>query len=111
MSASGLVTLLAAAQLALLLYNPVPLLPRDGQAEQGDRLIEIIRSVRGEVYLPFHSHYAEMAGKRSFAHIAALRQITKYMGRGNADGLEMTEQLRSALRDRQIWSDHHRQQL
>ncbi len=55
--------LLLAGQLALQLYNPQKLVPAPGSAEKGREIISIIRSMPGQVFLPYHSYYGIMAGK------------------------------------------------
>jgi hypothetical protein len=55
--------LLLAGQLALQLYNPQKLVPAPGSEEKGRKIISIISSMPGPVFLPYHSYYGIMAGK------------------------------------------------
>ena len=55
--------LLLAGQLALQLYSPQKLVPAPGSAEKGGEIISMIRSMPGQVYLPYHPYYGIMAGK------------------------------------------------
>jgi len=55
--------LLLAGQLALQLYSPQKLVPAPGSAEKGRQIISMIRSMPGQVYLPYHPYYGIMAGK------------------------------------------------
>jgi 4-amino-4-deoxy-L-arabinose transferase-like glycosyltransferase len=62
-------------QLIVLYYDPAKQLPTDSDQAAGEQLISEIRAVEGDVYLPFHGYYAEMAGKRSFAHAMAMIDV------------------------------------
>ena len=55
--------LLLAGQLALQLCNPQKLVPAPGSAEKGREIVSMIRSMPGQVYLPYHPYYGIMAGK------------------------------------------------
>jgi hypothetical protein len=55
--------LLLAGQLALQLYDPQKLVPAPGSAQKGRQIIELIGSMPGQVFLPYHSYYGIMAGK------------------------------------------------
>jgi hypothetical protein len=54
---------LLAVQLALQLYDPKSVIPAPGSTEAGNRFMEMVRELPGEVYIPYHSMYAVMAGK------------------------------------------------
>jgi hypothetical protein len=66
----GMVILFALVfDLALLeRWSPGNYVPTDRDRAAGDALIEEIRSIDGEVFIPFHPWYARLAGKRVYTH-------------------------------------------
>jgi hypothetical protein len=53
-------------QLALLAYDPRPLIPAEQDRAAGAEVIEMLRSAEGEVLLPLHAYLAGLAGKRVY---------------------------------------------
>ena len=66
-----------AVQLIMLVYNPARQRPGRKDIQAGNRIIEIIRKTEGEVYIPFHSWLAEMAGKQSYVHTQCLMDVLR----------------------------------
>ncbi len=65
-------------QALMLLYNPKPFLPTKADLAAGKKLLSLIKSFDGPVYLPSHSFIARLAGKRqSFAHIMAVEDVRR----------------------------------
>jgi 4-amino-4-deoxy-L-arabinose transferase-like glycosyltransferase len=62
-------------QFAVLVYNPLPLIPTAQDEEAGWRLVDRIAKIQGEVFVPFHSYLPSLAGKNSYAHGEALYSI------------------------------------
>ncbi|MEI6125887.1 MAG: glycosyltransferase family 39 protein [Pseudomonadota bacterium] len=62
---------LLAVQLCLLLYDPRSDLPYPGSEEKGSEFIARVRSMQGEVYIPYHSFYGVMAGKKMIFNAGA----------------------------------------
>jgi len=67
--------LLAALQLTLGVYNPSNHVPAAEDKAAGRQLIERLAAIPGDVYLPYHGYYASMAGKRTWAHFQAIRDV------------------------------------
>ncbi|MBK7644046.1 MAG: hypothetical protein IPJ19_13510 [Planctomycetes bacterium] len=63
-----LASVLALLQLWLLRYDPRVQLPTRADVAAGELLVERLREVEGEVWVPDHGYLAELAGKESFAH-------------------------------------------
>jgi hypothetical protein len=65
-------TVAAALPLAIVCittrWDPARFIPTDADVAAGDRLIERIRSIDGEVWMPSHPWYAYMAGKTPRVH-------------------------------------------
>jgi hypothetical protein len=68
--------LACAIQFAGLFYNPVSQVPTVADRDAGQKLLETIRSTEGEVYVPLHPYYAELAGKSSYAHWTAIADVS-----------------------------------
>lgn len=72
LEARGLVALgagvLALGQFWLLRYDPRAQLPTEDDRVAGEALVERLRAVEGQVWIPDHGYLAERAGKRALAH-------------------------------------------
>jgi hypothetical protein len=64
-------------QLAVLFYDPRPQAPTANDRALGAHLVEVIANANGEVYVPWHSSIAELAGKRSYAHSQAVADVVR----------------------------------
>lgn len=62
-------------QLGLLAYDPRPLVPSAADREAGDRLVERLAAIDGEVFVPNHGYLARRAGKREYAHTLAIDNL------------------------------------
>ena len=58
------VYLLLTLQLCLQLYNPVPLVPTPQDEKKGIEFITMVKNMPGEVYIPYHTLYGYLAGKK-----------------------------------------------
>jgi hypothetical protein len=58
------VYLLLTLQLCLQLYNPVLLVPTPQDEKKGIEFINLVKNMPGEVYIPYHTLYGYMAGKK-----------------------------------------------
>lgn len=74
---AGAVSLLLAAQLALLVYDPRPYVPTAADEDAGDRLVRILRETEGEVMVPLHGYLPKLAGKRGSAHAMAMLDVVR----------------------------------
>ena len=102
-AARNVVLAAAVLQFLLLTYNPAELVPTTEDRASGDRLIELIRGIEGDVYAPSHAYYPVMAGKRPFAHLAAIRQITAYFDDTEPTRREIVAEINEAL-DARRWA-------
>ena len=79
----GLVALMARmmpedARVALevpLGYDLRSFVPSASDRAKGDALIARLRATPGEVFVPFHSFYGHLAGKRTYLHYASLAEL------------------------------------
>jgi hypothetical protein len=67
--------IVAAVQLAALIYNPQAMLPGARDREAGMAFIERLREAPGEVFVPQHPNYARLAGKPSQAAFQAISDV------------------------------------
>ncbi len=67
-------------QFALGAYNPLRYIPTAEMRESGDRLVERIKSVDGEVLVLMHPYYAWLGGKAPSAQMATIWYIYQWQG-------------------------------
>lgn len=65
-------------QFIMMSYNPFKQIPTAKDYQAGSNLIKVVSSFRGDVYMPFHSYYSIMAGKKMYAHKMPIEDI--YIG-------------------------------
>ncbi len=94
------IPLLALVQLLLLGYDPRAQIPTRADVEAGDRLVEAMRRIPGEVYLPMHGYLTALAGKPTFAHGQAVDDASRGADRTSVDAL--SAELTAAIRTRRF---------
>lgn len=62
---------LVCVQCCLLVYDPRTDIPAPGSRERGMEFIATLRAMEGEVYIPYHSFYGYLAGKRMLFNAGA----------------------------------------
>jgi hypothetical protein len=72
---TGLIIGVILAQFALGVYNPLRYIPGPTMRQSGDRLIEKIASIDGEVLVLVHPYYVWLAGKTPSAHMGRIWYI------------------------------------
>jgi hypothetical protein len=93
------VAFLCVAQFLALLYKPWREVPRPRDLEAGKQLVESLRHVPGDVWIPSHPYLAELAGKRGHAHELAMVDV---MRQGETPlHRTLIDSLRTALREHQ----------
>ncbi len=100
--AAGIILTVAALyQFYHLRYNPADQLPTARNYQTGDAFVQYLAEYPGDVYVPYHTQYAVMAGKQTFAHQAALWDVLR--GEGNNRGKQMLgREIEEALRARRF---------
>jgi 4-amino-4-deoxy-L-arabinose transferase-like glycosyltransferase len=88
------------AQFALLVYHPLRLLPSPRDREAGRALIATLATIKGEVYLPEHGYLTALAGKRSYAHGLAIRDV--YRGDAGPAAQRLRAEVGWAARERRF---------
>lgn len=64
------------AQLLSAWWSPTKFIPSAADRARGDRLIERIAQIDGDVFIPFHPWYGVLAGKRLYAHRGGVMNVT-----------------------------------
>jgi hypothetical protein len=64
-------------QFISLIYNPFLQIPRKQDLEAGKIFINTIAQFKGEVFVPYHGYLPTLAGKKSYAHHAAIADIIR----------------------------------
>lgn len=68
-------------------WQPRQYIPSDADVAAGDRLIRRIRAIRGEVWIPSHPWYAELADKTPYVHRMGIKDVTARQAR-TVEGLD-----------------------
>src|SRR5262249_14888594 len=72
-----LVHAMCCLQLLLLVYDPTAQIPTPADLRAGDRLVQLMRSVPGDVFLPMHGYLPSLAGKATWAHAQAIDDVSR----------------------------------
>jgi 4-amino-4-deoxy-L-arabinose transferase-like glycosyltransferase len=70
-----------------LVYNPAKEVPTSRDRRAGNTLIETLSRSEGDIFIPYHTHYAAMAGKRGCAHHMAIRDVLRGGDHSQRDAL------------------------
>ncbi len=92
--------LLVLAQFALLAYKPWQQLPSTRDRVAGEQVVESLRRVPGEVWVPRHPYLAAMAGKPWLAHELALQDVLRPTHTSRAR--ELLAEIQAAARARRF---------
>jgi hypothetical protein len=84
-----------------LRFNPSDQVPTPANYQAGENFIRYISQLPGDVYIPYHTYYAAMAGKPSYAHQSALWDVLR--GQTSNRGKEiLIRSITDAVRNRQF---------
>jgi hypothetical protein len=72
---------------ALTRWEPRRFIPTDADVAAGDRLIRRIRALDGDVWIPSHPWYAQLAGKTPHVHRMGIKDVTTRQTR-TVEGLD-----------------------
>ncbi|MBN1653806.1 MAG: glycosyltransferase family 39 protein [Deltaproteobacteria bacterium] len=93
-----LIYALALFQFGWIIYHPARYLPGASDRAAGDRFMQVLASIEGEVYTPDHGFLPALAGKRTYTHIAVLWDIMR------ADDNAIKRELEAEIE--QVFSSH-----
>lgn len=90
-------------QLAGLAYNPLAHIPTRADYEAGRLVMETIRGVEGDVFVPFHGYLAVDAGKPTYANGVALGELLGDFGGQELDsGSAVLGDIGQAIREQRF---------
>lgn len=92
--------LLCVFQFAFIHYQPAQHIPSMADEEAGWHVVQKIRSLPGDVYLPSHGYLPAMGGKPSLAHAQATADIFRSHEKELSG--ELAGEIRMALRNRKF---------
>ncbi len=75
-----LVQTLCILQLVALVYDPGAEMPREFERQEGQRLVDLMAQIEGDIWSPAHGHLPRIAGHAPSAHIAAILDIVRVGG-------------------------------
>lgn len=99
-----LVLFLSGVQFVMLLSPPEAQIPTQSDKQAGQELVERIEACPGNVYVPFHTYLAQLAGKDGYAGVVQMGELRGSFG-GRPDPLwdEVLSQIQEEL-DAQAFS-------
>lgn len=100
-------TILIIAQLLFLIYKPMEYIPVADDLKSGKEIVERIKSIEGEVYIPSHPYLLKMAGKIDHAHSMAVLDV---MSLGNIVSEKLAREIDSLVSSKHysaIITDNH----
>jgi len=87
-------------QMAGLLYNPARQIPTRADREAGWQLVNMMKGIDGEVYLPAHGFLPTYAGKKPYAHVTAVHDLLR--GKDMELKAMMIEELKEAIHQKRF---------
>jgi len=89
---------LCVAQFLLLVYNPIRQIPTAQDRAAGWALVQTIRSLPGNVLIPYHPYLLTLAGKPAHAHWTGMEELIGLYGGGETpEGARLLGELRDAI--------------
>ena len=88
-------------QFMALAYNPMLFIPSQKDKEAGKKLVQTLKRIPGDVFVPSNPHLAVMAGKNSYALAICMRDI----GRGDPGGkpaIDLANQIYRAVSEHEF---------
>ena len=94
----------AAVQFLVIFYDPRRYIPSFADKDSGQKLIEQIKALDGDVFMPAHGHLATMAGKKPFAQEMAIGDIIGIQSppSGGPVGVELRNELKRAFAEKRF---------
>lgn len=97
-----IVLLLLATQLSMLVYNPTPLIPTAEDKETGEKFVERVGQIEGDVFIPELQFVQTRAGKTSYAFGMAAHDVIRAKLRRDIVGKTLADDVRNALQTRKF---------
>ena len=92
------IKLLFGIQLLGLIYNPFNFLPSEADMQASGMVLDAIEHAGGEVFIPYRSHLAALAGKEPQIHMINLFEFTGYFqGQVQPEGYELVNLIKENI--------------
>ncbi|MDY6987448.1 MAG: glycosyltransferase family 39 protein [Thermodesulfobacteriota bacterium] len=92
--------LVCMVQFLCLVYNPLAQIPSSADLEAGNRFVNEVRQMKGDVFIPYHPYLATMAGKGPYAHYLAAFGVVR--GKEGAPRTTLINETRQAIRQKRF---------
>jgi 4-amino-4-deoxy-L-arabinose transferase-like glycosyltransferase len=92
--------LICIVQFSLLFYNPLAQIPTQKDTDAGRALVDTMAQLPGNVLVPYHGYLPTMAGKRSFAHEAAVSDVIR--DRDNPTKTKLIEEISRSIKEKRF---------
>jgi hypothetical protein len=99
-SVEAFVLALAAVQLAVLAYNPKRFVPSAIDRASGEKVLEAMRAVDGDIWMPAHGHLAALVGKPIHAQEMAINDVVGIGG--GRPGAALKAEIVNALKQKRF---------
>jgi hypothetical protein len=86
-------------QFVILVYNPFTLIPSSTDMAAGNRIVEDIRKMDGDTFIPSHGYLAVKAGKKKYAHTMAIYDVLRSNDDETAE--KLGEDIRQAFKSKE----------
>ncbi|UCC78430.1 MAG: glycosyltransferase family 39 protein [Candidatus Zixiibacteriota bacterium] len=84
-------------QFIIPVYNPFTLIPSSMDRAAGNNIVENIRKINGNVFIPSHGYLAVKAGKKRYAHAMAIYDVLRSNDDETAE--KLGEDIRQAFKN------------
>ena len=88
-------------QFMALAYNPKLLIPSRQDREAGQKLVDTLESIPGDVFVPSNPHLAVMAGKNAYALAICMRDIARG-DPGGKPAIDLANQIHRTIAERKF---------
>jgi 4-amino-4-deoxy-L-arabinose transferase-like glycosyltransferase len=100
MGAEAALLVAALAQFEHVAYDPRHFLPSQEDREAGAQLVAAIAGAEGDVFVPGHAYLSALAGKRTYVHEMALKDILSFGG--GKPGEELLAEVEQAIAEKRF---------
>lgn len=95
--------LVCIVQFSVLLYNPLRQIPTRKDLKAGTELVNTIRQIEGDVFVPCHGYLPALAGKNRHADESAIAELVGIFGGGRKEeGKKIMNELIQAVREKRF---------
>jgi hypothetical protein len=95
--------LICIVQFSMLFYNPLHQIPTQKDLRAGTELVNTIKQIKGDVFIPSHSYLPVLAGKPRYADESAIAELVGIFGGGpKEEGKKIMNELMQTIREKRF---------